>query len=281
MGLTPNAALPYPEMGDTPNVPRDIKALAEKLDTGGAMIDADAAGDDYSGATVPLSLFGTSRPDAAGDDIAAPTGSTYTFAGDQTQLDAVFGARIWRKTADDWLCVEGRIESTLSASTQTAAGITKASNVSYIAGSILRDATSCTLNLEIGLAAVSSNQTHFANLNPNNPWYAYVTANPAIERVSGSAWFAEANNKIVGTSPARVNRTNNQLFTNPLHAVATPYVTVTMKVVLPPSKSWPTSASTFTVEELKTKIEQAAEDNPELAEQLRQELEALQAEAGE
>lgn len=34
MGLTTNAALPYPEMSDTPNVPRDIKALAEKLDEG-------------------------------------------------------------------------------------------------------------------------------------------------------------------------------------------------------------------------------------------------------
>lgn len=35
------------------------------------------------------------------------------------------------------------------------------------------------------------------------------------------------------------------------------------------------------ITELKAKIEQAAKDNPELAEQLRQELEALQAEAGE
>ena len=32
MGTTPNLGLPYPEDPDTPNVPRDIKALATKLD---------------------------------------------------------------------------------------------------------------------------------------------------------------------------------------------------------------------------------------------------------
>jgi hypothetical protein len=32
MGLTPNYALPYPELIDTADVPRDVKALADKLD---------------------------------------------------------------------------------------------------------------------------------------------------------------------------------------------------------------------------------------------------------
>jgi microcystin-dependent protein len=32
MGLTPVLSLPYPELADTPDVPRDIQALAERLD---------------------------------------------------------------------------------------------------------------------------------------------------------------------------------------------------------------------------------------------------------
>lgn len=33
MGQTPNLSLPYPELGDSADVPRDIKALADALDT--------------------------------------------------------------------------------------------------------------------------------------------------------------------------------------------------------------------------------------------------------
>jgi hypothetical protein len=32
MGTTPNLSLPYPELSDSPDVPRDIKALAEDVD---------------------------------------------------------------------------------------------------------------------------------------------------------------------------------------------------------------------------------------------------------
>lgn len=33
MGQTANLRLPYPELADTPNVPRDVKALADAIDT--------------------------------------------------------------------------------------------------------------------------------------------------------------------------------------------------------------------------------------------------------
>lgn len=39
MGTTPTVALPYPELTDTPDVPRDVKALADKLDTILATLD--------------------------------------------------------------------------------------------------------------------------------------------------------------------------------------------------------------------------------------------------
>lgn len=43
MGTTPNRSLPYPELSDTPDVPRDLKALAEKSDTEmGVLAQADS-----------------------------------------------------------------------------------------------------------------------------------------------------------------------------------------------------------------------------------------------
>ena len=72
------------------------------------MIDADTAGTtDFGTNGPPLAFFGSGRPDAAGLNIQAPTGSVYTFTGDQSELGAVFGARMWRKGVTNWVCVDG------------------------------------------------------------------------------------------------------------------------------------------------------------------------------
>lgn len=84
------------------------------------MIDADNA--DLTGLPTtgqPLAFYGSGRPDGLGDPsvsynntaIAAPTGSTYTFTGDQSELDAVFGAKVWRKGVTHWVCVEGHVSA--------------------------------------------------------------------------------------------------------------------------------------------------------------------------
>jgi len=109
-GGVEGAGLPFPIADQSsPNAARDIQYLAERI-----VIDADTVDPaDIPADGPPLAFFGEGRPDGLGDPdvsynntaIAAPTGSTYTWTGDNPDL--VFGAAMWRKGATDWVCVEG------------------------------------------------------------------------------------------------------------------------------------------------------------------------------
>jgi len=79
-----DTGLPYPTGGSPPDGANQIKKLAESI-----------------------AIYGTGRPDTDPQYDDAPTGSQYIFTGDQAQLDAVFGARAWRKTPTGWVCTEG------------------------------------------------------------------------------------------------------------------------------------------------------------------------------
>ena len=53
-------------------------------------------------------IYGNSRPDGAGENITdAPVGAQYIFNGDGNDLEDVLGARVWRKAPDAWQVVEG------------------------------------------------------------------------------------------------------------------------------------------------------------------------------
>ena len=104
--------LPYPEPTDPPDVAGDIARLAERVHTRldtkqPLMIEATTPGEDFGASGPPVSLFGPGRPDSAGLNLTAPVGSVYTFSGDQSQLDAVFGARRWSKGPSGWYVTDG------------------------------------------------------------------------------------------------------------------------------------------------------------------------------
>ena len=98
-GATPNYNLRFPKDGAKIDTAGDIQRLAEDVDA--ALLDK---ADDSA---LPLIIYGTGRPDTETSLNDAPVGVQYIFTGDQTQLDAVFGARVWRKTPTGWVCVEG------------------------------------------------------------------------------------------------------------------------------------------------------------------------------
>lgn len=112
--------LTIPAGDDTVDIVRDVGTLGVEVDVALSeafvgMIDADAGDGDYSGATVPLSLYGTGRPDT--ENITAPTGSTYTCTNPEnfTEGTGNFGAREWTKVDDGvapadasgWVVTEG------------------------------------------------------------------------------------------------------------------------------------------------------------------------------
>jgi microcystin-dependent protein len=76
MGQTPNLSLPYPELGDTGDVPRDIKALAEAVD-GSSQTPAGVI-EMWPGTAAPPGFFlcnGQSVPAAANPGLAAIFGT--------------------------------------------------------------------------------------------------------------------------------------------------------------------------------------------------------------
>ena len=108
MGETPIYKWPLPDGPDTPNVPRDMKALGEA-------IESSLNGVLLGGATQPMSFVGKGRPDVdtgvhSADELAqlaaAPTGSVYTCVDPNDAAGKNLGAAVWRK-GDDWVCVEG------------------------------------------------------------------------------------------------------------------------------------------------------------------------------
>ncbi len=99
--------LTIPNGSDSVDIVRDVGQLG--LDVDGALdvalfgVNADTADTtDFSGATAPLRLYGTSRPDehGAGGEITAPVGSTYTCVEPSGSSNNVYnnGARVWMKS---------------------------------------------------------------------------------------------------------------------------------------------------------------------------------------
>ena len=72
-GTTPNLALPYPELSDTADVPRDIKALADALDTRGRQIVTTLPSSPVDGQEI---LF---RPPGADGPGGTGTGLLWAF----------------------------------------------------------------------------------------------------------------------------------------------------------------------------------------------------------
>jgi len=143
-GATSNYKLPFPTDEADTDIAGDIKNLALGVDNA-IGLNWDTATDEQKAAvgnaTAPVRLFGSGRPDAAGLNLSAPTGSTYTFNGTQSELDAVFGARMWRKGPDAWVCVEGVCETDPNKAPVT-------DRWGQIQGSVRRDGTAVTLNIQ-------------------------------------------------------------------------------------------------------------------------------------
>lgn len=87
------------------------------------------------GVSEPQHFVGAGRPDHdtevhSADELAqlaaAPTGSTYTCTDPDDAAGKNLGARVWRKTPGDWVCVEGSSPAVkLDAAVATPPGLTK------------------------------------------------------------------------------------------------------------------------------------------------------------
>ena len=292
--------LTIPAGDDSVDIVRDVGTLGVEVDValseafvGG--FNADSGDGDYSGATAPLSLYGTSRPDAAGDDITAPTGSTYTFSGDQTQLDAVFGARRWTKGVTDWVCVEGDTQWWgIGTSSSTYHGQRLIAN-GLVWEYMVRSSGSFLGGAGFSRDKVFVGPTYYPAAVPGAtmPNADSGTNKAATTVTTAHLFFSEAfvgiNNGIYWVVATGAGTTSGGNCSNSTYVSTKAH------------GQWPTSGGAGSgpaprliaelwdgaitqeeaIEGLKAEIKQAAKDDPELAEQLRQELEALQAEAGE
>ena len=113
-----NTGLPFPTGDSPPKAPEQIQKLADSI-----------------------AFYGTSRPDTDSQYDDAPTGSQYIFTGNQTQLNAVFGARVWRKGVTDWVCVEGDTGLRRPAPTWTGDG--SYNELRCLPNEVRKDAASC------------------------------------------------------------------------------------------------------------------------------------------
>ena len=255
-----DTGLPYPTGGSPPDGANQIKKLAESI-----------------------AIYGTGRPDTDPQYADAPTGAQYIFTGNQTQLDAVFGARVWRKTPDDWFCIEGQTEKYILKTSPVIPGLTFMGGP-WVSGplSIQRSADSVYFRGTLFMKAQSGNGSTLADYlwqidensearrwlsgrgsvsQPfnNRDYKATFDVLPQLARVYGSYNMQDGNGWVISANIPVATYTNNSGLS-----------------------PWPTDDSVGLelqsgyIARLKTEIEQAAKDNPELAEQLRQELEALE-----
>ena len=276
---TDNFGLRYPLDTDSIDTAGDIQRLAEDVD--------GALGSDVvlrDGAARPTKYVGTGRPDGRGGDdeeaIVANAGDTYTC----TDPDGAgnYGAREWQYDGSLWHCVEGDTGYRAVANNTTWTGAAKVSKIQKHDNAQV-DPTGTRVR---GMQRWGKNFYLFvfwneASLNTTNTGYFTV-------------WFADGGDPFTGVGTASgfsdsasaslaygvlsgFCGNNNVRFSCELGGVNNQiYITGTTDHPWPSGVDGvdvPPLVSTY-IAELKAKIE----ENPELADQLRQELESLRGE---
>ena len=256
-----DTGLPFPTGDSPPKAPEQIQKLADSI-----------------------AIYGTSRPDTDSQYDDAPVGTQYIFSGNQAQLDAVFGARAWRKTPSSWVCVDGDTDMQQYTSPDP-----------ELNGTVVIRRTNATqyvwftIDLAVDLSSPFTKELA-AILPANTTWN--------IGHTTGHAHFDFGVLTRASAEQVGVARYQHYLLAsgNPRDTIgvtstpganisdaAVKRVTVTATAVGAP---WPTGergdlVPARSIQEIKADIEQAEKNNPELAEQLRQELKALKSEGTE
>lgn len=269
----------FPQDGDSIDTAGDMRQLAETSEIALAGVNWDTATDEQKAAvaasTAPVSLFGAGRPDAAGDNIQAPTGSTYTWTG--SDPDTVFGARAWRKTPDAWVVEGGYYECTLVQGQPF--GLTGLGNITwrFVFQPDTIQANFITAPSASGstLSALLAEWTFPGMTGPGD-----ISNGSAMGATSTSTELGAYTSYWTGGDPAWqiLKFALRSTVWGTAQTTSTPF----NNHLVSGMHGWPTMDPIYTplrnVEDYAAVLEQAAKDNPELAEQLRQELEALRSE---
>ena len=233
------------EYGETTNYNLRFPKDKAPIDTAG---DIKRLAEDVDGA-LPRITYGTGRPDSPA--IAGTEGDKYIC----TDPDSNFGAREWRYTGTGWRVIDGCTPSWQQNNFRI--WLTHEAQFVQTWGT----------NPQTGPAADALWSKDF------NQQQQVVLANNGAGGVSGFAGI-------------RIdNTTGMTMVYKPTGSVAMGgfYARIQMGALNEPGvRSWPTTEPTngsmLTLESIREMYEEAAKDNPELAEQLKAELEALEAE---
>lgn len=249
-----DTGLPWPTEDSPPDGSAQIKKLAESI-----------------------AIYGDGRP----DDPALPgnEGDKYIC----TDPDSNFGAREWRYTSDKWICVEGQTPRYVLSPTSTLSGFTYKDGL-WDSGDLQVTRTASHIYFR-GVLVLKAQEGNGSTANS----YLWELAEDSEAR----RWLST-----YGSLMQPIHLRDYSMCLDVLPSLARCYglhkseagdrwnISATIPLHLQPesavgdSPGWPTTDEGLTplsvyIAELPEKIKQAAEDNPELAEQLRQELEVL------
>ena len=288
--------LTIPNGEDTVDIVRDVGTLGVEVDAALSeafvgSIDVDAGGVTNFGTDgPPLRLHGTGRPDGRGDGdlITAPTGSSYTCT--TPNADGNFGALEWKYDGSLWHCVEGDTgyRAVTNNTGWTGAGkiskIQKWDNpqVSPAGGTRVRGMQRWGNKFylfvfwnESSLGTTSTGYYTVWFADGGDPFTGVGTASGFSDSASASTAYGTLSGFCGNTNvrfSCELGGVNNQIYIT--GTTDHPWPSGVDGINVPPL------VSTY-IAELKAQIEEAAENNPELAEQLRQELEELRSSDGE